>query len=276
VNERAYYLLGIPSLHEDAFRAVAGHMRLYGKGGSSAPLPDPAIGQAALQNVQLGKDWLDFANQQFKEGNIRQADLDALTKRVTESQLAAQDTSNKWAAEDRDRYKSVFQPLQDAYIDKGKRYASAENQGKNAAEAVADVNQGAAQARAASTRNMAAMGITPSSGRFEGISRAQETLNGLSAAGAVNTARQQTRDKGDAMLADAINMGNWRANQGVMQSGFQGAMGGYSSGAGILNQQYGNRLNAWGMQQQANAQSAGGLISGIGQLAGAGIGAYTA
>jgi len=305
VNERAYHLLGIPSLHPDAFHAVAGRIRLYGKGGGgSAPTPDPQIGKAALENVQLGKDWLAFATDQFNQGNIRQADLDALTKQVTESQLAAQDTSNQWAAEDRARYKDVFQPLQDQYIDKAKNYATPEKQEQAAAEAVADVNQQAAQARAANTRSMAAMGINPNSGRFQGISRAQETLNGLNAAGAANNGRQITRDKGDAMLADAINMGNgmasqaagslglglnagnsatgnaqanmgsWRANQGVMQSGFQGAMQGNSSGAGILNQQHGNQVNAWQAQQQASGASSAGMMSGIGAIAGAGLMAF--
>jgi hypothetical protein len=146
------------------------------------------------------------------------------------------------------------------------------------------------------------MGINPTSGRYQ----EQNRLNGIDAAtasaGAQNTARRQVRDKGLALKADAINMGsglasstaaaygiglnagnsatgnavqtnqNWRSNVGIMGQGFGGAMQGYSNQAGILNNLYGNQLNAWSAQQQANATSS----AGIGQLVGTGIGAYAA
>ncbi|MGA0525438.1 hypothetical protein ACO2WH_26715, partial [Escherichia coli] len=79
-----------------------------GKGGGDAPAPDPNVGVAALKNAELGQNWLDFAKQQFDVGNVRQADMDALTKRVTEQQLATQDQTNQWAQEDRARYKGTF------------------------------------------------------------------------------------------------------------------------------------------------------------------------
>lgn len=66
-----------------------------------APAPDPAIGQAAMQNVELGKQWLDFNREQFDKGELRQDDYDALIKEVVGSQIANQDLSNKWAIEDR-------------------------------------------------------------------------------------------------------------------------------------------------------------------------------
>ncbi len=298
--------LGIPELHAEAFQPSGGRMRLYGKGGGggSAPAPDPAVGQAALDNVQLGKDWLKFAQDQFDQGNIRQADLDELTKQVTESQLAAQNTSNQWAQEDRDRYKNVFQPLQDSYIQQAKEYGTQEKQDQMAATAVADTQQAARQANDANTRSMASMGINPNSGRFQGITRGQEVLNGLNAAGAANNARQAAKDKALALTADSINMGNgmasqaagalglglnagnsatgnagaananFRANQGIMSQGFNGAMQGNSSGGGLLNQQYGNQINAWSAQQQASQANSAGLMSGVGSIAGIGISVF--
>lgn len=73
----------------------------FKKDAAPAPAPDPAIGQAAAQNVQLGKDWLDFSKQQFEAGNIRQDQYDQLIKGVVGQQLATQDQANKWALEDR-------------------------------------------------------------------------------------------------------------------------------------------------------------------------------
>lgn len=72
-----------------------------GKGGGSAPKPDPQIGAAALRQAQLGEDWLAFAKEQFGIANERQQGLDELTRRIGESQLATQDMVNQWAQEDR-------------------------------------------------------------------------------------------------------------------------------------------------------------------------------
>lgn len=90
--------------HEIAIAiSTIGRNVAFGKGGSvSSPAPDPAIGAAAMKNAQVGEDWLKFAQQQFDAGNIRQDDMDALTKRITESQLASQDKATQWAQEDRD------------------------------------------------------------------------------------------------------------------------------------------------------------------------------
>lgn len=76
-------------------------------------------------------------------------------------------------------------------------------------------------------------------------------------------------------------VGNYGAGQnsfygqtGIMNTGFGGAIGANTSAGNLLNTQYGNQLNAWGMQQQANASSSAGLGSMIGTIAGAGITAF--
>jgi hypothetical protein len=74
---------------------------MFKKGGGDAPAPDPNIGKAALKNAQLGEEWLTFAKDQFDIANDRQIELDDLTKRIGESQLATQDKMNQWADEDR-------------------------------------------------------------------------------------------------------------------------------------------------------------------------------
>ena len=290
--------LGIPELDDEAFqpRGRRGGMCFYGKGGGSAPAPDPAIGQSAMANVQLGKDWLDFAKEQFAEGNERQADTDALNTKVINQQLKSQDEANIWAKEDRSRTLNTFQPVEDAFVKTAQEYDTPEKQAAAAAAAKADVLSSATTQQQASARQMASMGINPDSGRFAGITRAQDTNTALAAAGAQNNARQIVRDKGLALKADAINMGkglasstaaaygigtnagnsavannasgnqNFYANQGVMGQGFSGAIGANNSAGSMLNSLYGNQLNAWSAQQQANATSAAGLGSMVGQL----------
>jgi len=278
-----------------------------GGGGGSAPAPDPQIGQAALMNAELGEDWLDFAKEQFTAGNIRQEDMDALTTAVIDQQLATAEQQQEWATEDRERYTETFQPLEDEFIQEAKDYASPERQERLAAEAKADVMSSADQQRQISQRQMASMGLNPASGRFQGVQRSGDLNTALASAGAQNNARNMVRDKGLALKADAINMGrglpsqastaagmglsagnyavgnqqtanqNFYANQGVMNQGFSGAMQGYSNQGNILNNLYGNQVNAWSAQQQANAASAAGTGQLFGSIIGAGAslgGAY--
>lgn len=273
-------------------------------GGGDAPSPDPQIGQAALKNAQVGEEWLNFAKEQFAVGNIRQEAMDELTTRVTEQALATQDETNQWAREDRARTKDVFQPIEDEFIKTAQEYDSPEKQAEAAAQARADVQKTASQQQASTERTMASMGVNPSSGRFAGVSRAGEATTALASAGAQNNARQIIKDKGLALKADAINMGkglasstasayglglnagnsavgsqqaannNFYANQGVMTSGYGGAMQGYSNQANILSNLYGQQLGAWNSEQNASAASGAGLGSALGSLGGAALIAF--
>lgn len=288
-----------------AVREIGRNIAFGGKGGSSSsPAPDPAIGQAALDNVQLGKDWLAFAKDQFSQGNERQKVTDALNTRVIEQQLATQDQTNTWGQEDRARTKEVFQPVEDQFIETAKNYDTPEKQAEAAATAKADVLGNAATANQANARSMASMGISPTSGRFAGISRAQDTNTALAAAGAENNARQIVRDKGLALKADAANMGkglasstaaaygiglnagnsavsnnqsannNFYQNQAVMNQGFGGAVGANNSAGSMLNSLYGNQISAWSAGKQADAASAAGTGQLIGTVVGAGAMAF--
>ncbi len=300
-----YKLHDIPNLHEDGFKPRSGRfgrgqMCYYGKGGGRAPAPDPAIGQAAQANVELGKSWLEFAKEQFAEGNERQVATDALNTKVVNQQLATQDQANTWAQQDRARTLGTFQPVEDAFVKTAQEYDTPEKQAAAAAAAKADVMASTAVQQQAQQRQMASMGIDPTSGRFAGITRANDTNTALAAAGAQNNARQIVRDKGLALKADAINMGKglasstaaaygigtnagnsavgnnasanaqFNANGNVMAQGFNGNIGANNSAGSILSNLYGNQLSAWSAQQQANATSAGGLGSLVGTL---GVGA---
>lgn len=272
------------------------------KKGGKAPAPDPKIGEAALENAELGKEWLSFAREQFDIANERQAELDELTKRIGEQQIEMSDRQMQWSAEDRQRYRDQFQPLEDRFVEEASTWDSQERQAERAAEAKADVLQNAAAQRAASQRQAASMGVNPASGRFQGLDRAGELQTALAAAGAQNQARDQVRKEGMAMRADAVNIGRglpaqsaqaaslglsagnsalagaqgahgaFMGNTQIMGQGFQGAMSGNSSMANILNQQYQNQLQAWSANQQATAAGIGGIASAIGT----GIGAYAA
>lgn len=270
-------------------------------GGSSAPAPDPNIGKAALMQAETGEKWLQFAKDQFAVGNERQEKIDALTGQVTQAQLDSMNDSNARADEMWNRYQTVFKPEQDRYIQEARDWDSAERQAEVAAEAKATVMGNAAAAQQQNQRQMASMGVNPTSGRYAGIERANTTGTALAAAGAQNQARNQVRAQGLALQEGIANMGQgatstsaqqvglglnsgnsatgnmnaanaqWQGNNQIMGQGFSGAMQGYAGQASTLNSLYGNQLNAWNAQQQADSANAAGLMGGIGSLAGAGI-----
>ncbi|MDR6189241.1 hypothetical protein QE372_001509 [Agrobacterium pusense] len=269
-----------------------------GKGSSSAPAPDPQIGAAALKQAETGEAWLSFARDAFAISQDRQKELDDLTNRVTEQQLGLATDQAKWAREDRDRYNSVYKPIEDDFIKEATNYATEERQAEAAAEARADVQTAAANNRAATERANASMGVTPGSGRFAGVQAASDLGTTLAEAGAANTSRQAVRDKGLALKADVANLGKGLPAQAaagaggsvaasgtalggaqgtnsqalaastIMNAGYGGAMQGYAGQASTLNQQYGLQLEGWKTQQQMKAQSAAGIGSFLGGIGG--------
>lgn len=275
-----------------------------GKSSSSAPSPDKNIGIAAMKQAQLGEDYLAFSKSAYADSLVRQDAQDALSTKVTNSQLAASKQSQQWATEDRSRYKTVFQPLQDEFISQAKDWGSADRQATVASEAKADVLSNTSQQRGAAERNMAAQGIDPTSGRYQGVERSGAQATALAAAGAENTARNTVRSQGMSLLGDAANMGSGLAvnpaaslglsastgsaafgttsannaqangNASLVGSGYSAAMNGYGNQASILNQQYGNTLNAWQANTANSNANAAGTASAVGSVIGIGVMAF--
>lgn len=122
--------------------------------------------------------------------------------------------------------------------------------------------------------------------RNTGMNTAMQAKNlGLAAAGVGNSSAQLglgNQGAGYAGINTGLSAGSaannslaganqqWANNNAIMGQGFGGAMQGYAGQASTLNQSWSNQI----AQQQANNASAGGLMSGIGSIAGAGITAY--
>lgn len=192
------------------------------------------------------------------------------------------DITNQWATEDRNRFKTTFQPLEDQFIadyrasaDPAKMAANAQSR---SGEAMADVRQQFALTRDADKRRLTALGVNPNSGRFLAANRGVGNAESLAVAGAANMARRQSfaqdEAKSEAMRAGVLNIGRGMAvnpatsmglSNNAGSSGFQGAMSGYGQQGSLLNTDYQNRMQAW----QANQGMLGSLFGGLGALAGA-------
>lgn len=273
-----------------------------GKSAPAAPAPDPNIGKAAIKQAETGEAWLSFTKDAFAVSQERLKEIDALTKevaqrqlglaegqfdfskemterslalseeqqaiakRIAEQQMALSDEQAQYAREDRQRYKEVFQPIEDQFIEEATNYASEERQAEAAAEAKADVQTAAAQQREAAQREAASMGLNPNSGRFQGLNRSADLGTALASAGAQNSARKQVRDTGLALKADVANLGRGLPAQSSQASalGLQGAnsAANVSQGAAGLGINAGNAaIGNMGNAAQLGINTAGGNLA---------------
>ncbi len=209
-------------------------MGFYGDGGGGAPEADPNIGKSAVMSARTGKKYLSWM-------------------------MDRSEITDAWAMEDRLRDKTVFQPMQDRFIRDAKTWDTPGRQAAAARTAAADVTSGIAQQRDQDERAMAAMGVDPSSGRGIASRRRAGIERGLAVAGAKNLARAGVRKEGMALRGEAINLGSglavnplssFTAGTSAGARGLEGAMQGYGQQGSILNQDYANKLAAWGREQQ--------------------------
>lgn len=214
----------------------------------SAPKPDPAMGEAAMMNAQTGREYLNYMRE-------------------------LGDISTAWAQEDRDRWNTVFRPLEDQFVAEAANWDTAARRAGRADQAEADVIAGVGAARSAEGRRLSAMGVAPDSGRSIALGQTANLREGLARAGARNTATRQVEAEGDARMASAVNLGNkYSINPAtslglggnLTGEGFQGQMAGYQSQADILGQQHQMQMQSWQARQQQSAA----LWGGIGSLAG--------
>lgn len=265
----------------------------FKKGGGSAPAPDPNIGVAALENAKLGQDWLEFAKDQFGQANVRQDELDDLTKRVTEKQLDTQDKANLWSDQDRaagleyrdrygkfgqqqmDRYNTTFKPIEDRIASDAMSWDSKDRMDTEAAKAKGTVLGNIDAQRESRAREMASMGVKPGSGRSTGANRADDINAALATSTAENQARDSIRQQAQSMRGNASTLG-----QNVNASGMQGTnlglaasgLGSTSAGLGLtagtsaLSNNIANNAS-WANGANIMGQGFQGAMSGYGNQA---------
>jgi hypothetical protein len=187
--------------------AVIGGVATSSAADSAADSASASAANSTNAQERIAARELDFAKEQDAANRIRFAKADELTEKVTNKQLASMDQNMALAA-DYDNYnKTTFRPLEQGIIDEAKKYDSPAEQERAASEASASVKQNIAQATEANNRNLARMGVNPSSGRSQ-VTASQTAITGaLGEASAENTARQNVKTLGAAKRMDAASLG---------------------------------------------------------------------
>ena len=267
-----------------------------------APPPPDYSGliQAQLQQTavaqQQQQQQTDWAREQFEKTS-------EISDRVINDAFARQDKLDAQAAEDRARYQSVFQPLEDSLVQEAQDYASPARMEQRAGAAMADVSGQFALARAAAQDRLESFGLDPSQVRAGALDLGTRLEEAKARAGAGNLSREQTAAIGRQLRSEAIQVGrgypgqsaqssalamqggqlagstgfgNVQSGAGTMGTGLQwGALGGQglTAAGNLMKTGYDQVLDRYKLNQAERNQPSGwgtalGLIGGVG-LAGA-------
>ena len=201
-----------------------------GSKSSSAPAPDPRLVEAQIRSMGIQDDVIQRVMQQSEE-------IMPLQKEQLQFGLDSARTAYDQSQQDRtwmlDRRGSLSS-MQDTLVQDAKGF-NAESRGNElAGKAMADVNQGFANAEGQQTRALSRMGVNPSSGKALAMGNQTEIAKATALAAAGTGARAQARQEGYALTDRATN-----ALAGYPAMGMQATQSGAgfgASGTTIANQ----------------------------------------
>lgn len=264
-------------------------------GGKSKAPPPPdytpiaaASKEAAEVSAAVAREQLAWAREQYA------ADRE-ITDDVVADAMRRADEQDALARKDRERYETVFQPLEDELVADAKSYSSEARQEQEAGKAAADVSQQFDAARNNAMQQLESYGVDPTQTRAGALDISVRAQEAAARAGAANNARERTEATGRALRGEAINIGRGLPGQAAgslnaaIQSGNQAvnagnsttATGAQSMGTGVQWQgQSTNALNTWGNtlnmgyqnaldRTKANNSSSSGWGSALGLVGGA-------
>lgn len=204
-------------------------MGLFSK--SKAPAAPDYSGIAAASAAtssyafQISQEQLAWAKEQYG--------LDKQTAdQVTSKLLASQDQQDAWAKEDRARYTSQYQPVEDKLIKDANEFSSPARQQMEAQRDQASVATQFDAARNAAQRDLESYGIDPSSTRYGALDIGTRMQEAAAKAGAGNNAVARVDAQGRALRSEAINVGRGYPGQAAA-----GAAGAGQAGTGAINTQ---------------------------------------
>lgn len=185
---------------------------------SSAPDMTGA-NEAALQQANLSKEQLDWAKQLYTDTQPQRDETQRRQNAVSDQQLAIGDKQMALTDEANQRYKTLFQPVEDKLVGQAQNFDTPERREQAAAEAMNGVDAQSSLAIGGIKRELGDMGTDASSGSAAiALSRAG-LAQGAARAAQGNAARNLVETTGHGYLADAANLGRGIAtSQGTTAS----------------------------------------------------------
>lgn len=262
-------------------------------GGNDTPkAPDygpliQAMKQSSDFSFAMSQDQLAWAKKVY-------ADNKKVSNIVIDKALGEMDKQIQDAANARQRYKTIYQPLEEQAAYDAQSFASPQRQEFEAGKAEADVAAQFEAARNTAQQRLESFGVDPSQTRSQALDLGTRVAEAAAQASAGNQARQNTEAIGRQLRDQAINVGRGYPAQisgstaGGSQSGNQAVNTGLATTASgaqtmgtapmwqqignqgvgewgnLLNTGFSNSLDAW----KANQQSSSGIGSALGAIGG--------
>ena len=263
----------------------------------SDPPPPPDLGPMSQATEEVARIQQQTAREQLEWAREQDGQNQELLQQVLDIQLPAMREQFDQASSDRQRYETLFRPMEDAFQKEAENYDTPERREAERAKALADTSTQFDQQRKNALSRLESYGVDPSQTRNAALDVGTRTAQAAASVGAVSQADKRIEDTGRALRSDAINMGRGalsnaagfygqavgaggQAQQGAygatntgagaVQSsmGFSGqALQGYGQSANIQSQGYGNQMQGWNAQQQNTAGMLGAIGGGIGMMA---------
>jgi len=258
------------------------------------PPPAPDLGPMADASIEAAK----MAQQTSQEQLAWAREQDTMNRQtlqtVLDIQLPAMQEQAQSAREDRERWETMFRPMEDQYVKEAQEYDTPERREEYRAKALADVNTQFDASRRNALQRLESYGVDPSQTRSSALDIGVRTAQAAAQAGAATQSDIGVEGRGRAMREQAINLG--RGERQLVGQQYAGAVGagqaaiggstattasgsqsmgtpgswgnqalaGYGQGANIMTQGFGNEMQGWNAQQ---AQTAG-MLQGIGNIVG--------
>jgi len=223
---------------------------------SAAP-PPPDYSAIEQAQIRYANESIALMREQHEWAKKTYAENKEITDKVVESFLSTQEQQNEWAQADRQRYESVFQPLENALVSDAESYASEERKAIEMGKAQSNVAQHFNAARINAQRELESFGINPADTRYAALDIGVRAQQAAAAAGAGNMAADRADATGRALRADAINIGKGYPTQALqaVSTGMQAGSG--ANNAGLATTASG--ANTMGTGVQWGAQGTGAL-----------------
>lgn len=201
-----------------------------GSKSSSAPAPDPRLVEAQIRSMGIQDDVIKRVMQQSDE-------IQPLQKEQLQFGLDSARTAYDQSQQDRswmlDRRGSLT-TMQDTLAQDARSFNAEDKANELAGKAMADVNQGFANAEGQQVRSMARMGVNPSSGKALALGNQTAMAKAAALAAAGTGARDRARVEGFALTDRATNALSGYPAMGMQASGAGAGYG--ASGTNIANQ----------------------------------------
>lgn len=233
-------------------------------GGKSKAPPAPDYSSIANASIESARMAQETAREQLAWGREQSARIDPYVTNWLDSMTRSADDQTTNARTDRQRYETVYQPVENQFVDTARNWNSATRAESRAGAAIADVRQAFEARRQSALSQLESYGIDPSQTRFQALDLGTRVQEAAASAAAGTQSRLQSEATGLALQGEAINIGKGYPGQ-VAQS-YAGAVQAGNSAIGQANNSLVASTNAMGSPTQWMGAGTGALNAGTNAL----------